>query len=133
MKGPSEEQIRQAERTGVLVWKEIQDIEHIKNGVPDGCKCSLCEAARSVADSVSPGDVARAMRDRTPEFKVPSTCPKCGDPFPVCIDNFDVIDVLPRIAMHSLSAASSFATGRRPSSLLNLVNLSRKGRRTKAF
>jgi len=28
---------------GVLLSKETQDIEHIKNGVPDGCKCSLCE------------------------------------------------------------------------------------------
>jgi hypothetical protein len=54
MSGPTEEQIREAERTKVLLWKEIQDIAHIKNAVPDGCKCSLYEAARSVADSVSP-------------------------------------------------------------------------------
>jgi hypothetical protein len=41
MSGPTEEQIREAERTGVLLWKEIQDIEHIKDAVPDDCKCSL--------------------------------------------------------------------------------------------
>src|SRR5712692_162888 len=74
--------------------KEIQDIEHIKNAVPDGCKRSLCEAARSVADSVSAEAVASAKNDKTPEFKIPSTCPKCGDCFPFRIDNFDVIDVL---------------------------------------
>jgi hypothetical protein len=94
MMGPSEGQIRDAERSGVLLWKEIQDIEHIKNAVPDGCKCSLCEAARSVADSVTPEQAASAKNYRTPEFKVPSICLKCGDPFPFCIDNFDVIDVL---------------------------------------
>lgn len=37
----------------MLLWEEIQGIEHIKNGVPDGCNCSLCEAAQSVADTVS--------------------------------------------------------------------------------
>jgi hypothetical protein len=47
---PTEEQLKEAHRNGVLLWKEIQDIEHTKNAVPDGCKCSLCEAARSVAD-----------------------------------------------------------------------------------
>jgi hypothetical protein len=94
MNGPTDEQIREAERTGVLLWKEIQDIAHIKNAVPDGCKCSLCEAARSVADSVSPEQAASAKNDRTPEFKIPSICPKCGEAFPFCIDNFDVIDVL---------------------------------------
>ena len=94
MNGPTEEQIRAAERAGVPLWKEIQDIEHIKNAVPDGCKCSLCEAARSVADSVSPEQAASGKNDKTPEFKIPSSCPKCGEPFPFCIENFDVIDVL---------------------------------------
>jgi hypothetical protein len=94
MSGPTEEQIRKAERSGVLLWEEIQDIEHIKNATPGGCKCSLCEAARSVADSVSPEQTASAKNDRTPEFKLPSVCPKCGDLFLFCIDNFDVIDVL---------------------------------------
>jgi hypothetical protein len=91
---PTEQQLREAHRNGVLLWKEIQDIEHIKNGVPDGCKCSLCEAARSVADTVSPEQAASAKNDKTPEFKMPSICPKCGETFPFCIDNFDVIDVL---------------------------------------
>ena len=91
---PTEEQLKEAYRNGVLLWKEIQDIEHIKNAVPDGCKCSLCEAARSVADTVSPEQAASAKRDKTPEFKMPSICPKCGEAFPFCIDNFDVIDVL---------------------------------------
>jgi hypothetical protein len=71
MSGPTEQQIREAERTGVLLWKEIQDIEHVKQAVPDGCKCSPCEAARSVADSVSPKEAASAKSDRTPEFKIP--------------------------------------------------------------
>ncbi len=35
MNGPTEEQLRDAERNGVLLWKEIQDIEHIKNAVPE--------------------------------------------------------------------------------------------------
>ncbi len=34
---PTEEQLKEAYRNGVLLWKEIQDIEHIKNAVPDGC------------------------------------------------------------------------------------------------
>jgi len=91
--GPTEEQLDEAHRNGVLLWKEIQDIEHIKNAVPQGCKCSPCEAARSEADGVSPEEVASAKNDGTPEFKIPSACLKCGDPFPFCIDNFDVIDV----------------------------------------
>jgi hypothetical protein len=89
----TEEQMKEAHRNGVLLWKEIQDIKHLKNAVPDGCKCSLCEAARSVADSVSPEEAVSAKNDKTPEFKLPSTCLKCGDPFPFCIDNFDVINV----------------------------------------
>jgi len=91
---PTEEQLKEAHGNGVVLWKEIQDIEHIKNSVPDGCKFSLCEAARSVADSVSREEAASAKNDKTPEFQTPSTCPKCGEPFPFCIDNFDVIDVL---------------------------------------
>jgi len=55
---------------------------------------AVCEAARSVADTVSPEQAENAKNDKTPEFKIPSTCPQCGDPFPFCIDNFDVIDVL---------------------------------------
>ncbi len=38
---PTEQQLREAHRNGVLLWKEIQDIEHIKSAVPDGCKCHL--------------------------------------------------------------------------------------------
>jgi hypothetical protein len=91
---PTEEQLKEAHRSGVLLWKEIQDIEHIKNAVPDGCKCHLCEAARSVADTVSPEQTACAKNDTTPEFKPPSICPKCDEPFPFCIDNFHVIDAL---------------------------------------
>src|SRR5258706_4377604 len=91
---PTEEQLKEAHRNGMLLWKEIQDIEHIKNAVPDGCKCSLCEAVRSVADSVSPEQAASAKNDKTPEYKIPSTCPKCGEPLPFCIANFDVIDAL---------------------------------------
>jgi hypothetical protein len=78
----------------VLLWKEIQDIEHINEAVPDGCKCHLCEAARSVANRVSAEQAASAKNDKTPEFKIPSTCRKCGETFLFCIDNFDVIDVL---------------------------------------
>jgi len=28
---PTEEQLKEAHRNGVLLWKEIQDIEHIKH------------------------------------------------------------------------------------------------------
>jgi hypothetical protein len=38
--------------------------------------------------------VEAAKNDKTPEFKIPAICPKCGEPLPFCIDNFDVIDVL---------------------------------------
>jgi len=44
MSGPTAVQKREAERNGVLLWKEVQDIEHIKEAVPDGRKCHLCEA-----------------------------------------------------------------------------------------
>jgi hypothetical protein len=81
---PTEEQLNEAYRNGVLLWKGIQDIEHIKNAVPDGCKCSLCEAARSAAQA------ARGKNDKKPEFKIPSFCPKMRRAFSICIDKFDV-------------------------------------------
>ena len=43
---PTEDQLREAERNGVLRWKEMQDILHIKAAVPDGCVCGLCETVR---------------------------------------------------------------------------------------
>ena len=46
------------------------------------------DSSRSHVEAASAKDV------RTPEFKIPSISPKCGDPFPFSIDNFDVIDVL---------------------------------------
>ncbi len=45
---PTEEQLREANRNGVLRWKEMQDILHIRTAVPDGCICDLCETVRSV-------------------------------------------------------------------------------------
>jgi hypothetical protein len=91
---PTEVQLKEAHRNGVVLWKEIQDIEHIKEAVPDGCKRSLCEAARIGSRQRFTRASGQGSNDRTPEFKVPSICPKCGDPFPFCIDNFDLIDVL---------------------------------------
>ena len=44
---PTEDQLHEAERNGVLRWKEYQDIEHIKTAVP-GCACGLCETVRSL-------------------------------------------------------------------------------------
>ncbi len=54
----------------------------------------LLEARRDSIVGQSPEQAASVKNDTTPEFKIPSTCPKCGDPFPFYIDNFDVIDVL---------------------------------------
>jgi hypothetical protein len=45
---PTEEQLREADRNGVLRWKELQDILHIKKAVPNGCVCGLCETVRSL-------------------------------------------------------------------------------------
>lgn len=45
---PTEEQLREADRNGVLRWKELQDILHIKTAVPNGCVCGLCETVRSL-------------------------------------------------------------------------------------
>ena len=45
---PTEEQLREADRNGVLRWKEMQDIVHIKTSVPNGCVCDLCETVRSL-------------------------------------------------------------------------------------
>jgi hypothetical protein len=45
---PTEDQLREADRNGVLRWKEMQDILHIKTAVPDGCVCGLCETVRSL-------------------------------------------------------------------------------------
>jgi len=45
---PTEEQLREADRNGVLRWKEMQDIAHIKTAVPDGCVCDLCKTVRSL-------------------------------------------------------------------------------------
>jgi hypothetical protein len=49
-KGPTEDQKREAERNGVLRWKEVQDIAHIKTAVPDGCVCDLCKTVRSLVN-----------------------------------------------------------------------------------
>jgi hypothetical protein len=46
---PTEEQLTEASRNGVLRWKEFRDIEHIKTAVPHGCVCDLCETVRSVS------------------------------------------------------------------------------------
>ena len=43
---PTEEQLRKADRNGVMPWKEFQDIEHIK-AAPNGCVRGLCHAVRS--------------------------------------------------------------------------------------
>jgi hypothetical protein len=53
---PTEEQLREADRNGVLRWKEFQDIEHIKTAVPDGCVCGLCETVRSLINAQTSGD-----------------------------------------------------------------------------
>jgi len=45
---PTEDQLREADRNGVLRWKELQDILHIKKAVPNGCACGLCETVRSL-------------------------------------------------------------------------------------
>jgi hypothetical protein len=45
---PTEDQLREADRNGVLRWKEMQDILHIKTAVPNGCACGLCETVRSL-------------------------------------------------------------------------------------
>ncbi len=44
---PTEEQLCEADRNGVLRWKQMQDILHIKTAVPNGCVCGLCETVRS--------------------------------------------------------------------------------------
>jgi hypothetical protein len=48
---PTEEQLREADRNGVLRWKETQDILHMKVAVPDGCVCDLCETVRSLVNT----------------------------------------------------------------------------------
>jgi hypothetical protein len=45
---PTDEQLKEASRNGVLRWKEFQDIEHIRTAAPDGCVCNLCETVRSL-------------------------------------------------------------------------------------
>jgi hypothetical protein len=45
---PTEEQLREAERNGVLRWKETQDILHIRTACLDGCLCELCKTVRSL-------------------------------------------------------------------------------------
>ena len=45
---PTEEQLREADRNGVLRWKEMQDIRHINSAVPNGCVCDLCKTVRSL-------------------------------------------------------------------------------------
>jgi hypothetical protein len=45
---PTAEQLREADRNGVLRWKEMEDIAHIKTAVPHGCICGLCETVRSL-------------------------------------------------------------------------------------
>ena len=45
---PTEEQLREADRNGVLRWKEFQDILHMKAAVPNGCVCDLCKTVRSL-------------------------------------------------------------------------------------
>jgi hypothetical protein len=53
---PTEEQLNEASRNGVLRWKEFQDIQHIKTAVPDGCVCGLCETVRSLINAQTSGD-----------------------------------------------------------------------------
>jgi hypothetical protein len=45
---PTQEELREAERKGVLRWKETQDILHIKKTFPTGCACELCKAVRTL-------------------------------------------------------------------------------------
>jgi hypothetical protein len=53
---PTEDQLREADRNGVLRWKEMQDILHIKAAVPDGCVCGLCEMVRSLIINAQEAD-----------------------------------------------------------------------------
>jgi hypothetical protein len=53
---PTEEQLREADRNGVLRWKETQDIVHIKTAVPNGCVCDLCETVRSLVKGQTAGN-----------------------------------------------------------------------------
>jgi hypothetical protein len=48
---PTEDQLREADRNGVLRWKEKQDILHIKTAVPNGCLCNLCKTVRSLINA----------------------------------------------------------------------------------
>ncbi len=57
---PTEEQLKEASRNGVLRWKEFQDIEHIKMAVPDGCVCGLCETVRSLVSAQTTDNSAYA-------------------------------------------------------------------------
>ena len=53
---PTEDQLREADRNGVLRWKEMQDILHIKTAVPEGCACGLCETVRSLIVNAQEAD-----------------------------------------------------------------------------
>jgi hypothetical protein len=53
---PTEEQLQEASRNGVLRWKESQDIGHIKTAVPDGCVCGLCQTVRSLINAQTTDD-----------------------------------------------------------------------------
>jgi len=48
---PTQEQLREADRNGVLRWKEMQDILHIKSAATNACVCELCKTVRSLINA----------------------------------------------------------------------------------
>jgi hypothetical protein len=50
----SESVLEEADRNGVLRWKEELDAKHLQSSLTDGCVCGLCKAARTaLAESPS--------------------------------------------------------------------------------
>jgi hypothetical protein len=60
---PTEEELCEADRNGVLRWKEKQDVLHIRTP-PPGCVCDLCKTVRSIIKEQTAGKSSHASAMR---------------------------------------------------------------------
>ena len=78
-KDPTEDQKREAERNGVLRWKEMQDITHIKTAIADGCVCDLCNTVRSLVNAQTTHNPTYASASVTRRLDLLSRVRKASD------------------------------------------------------
>jgi hypothetical protein len=79
----SESVLEEADRNGVLRWKEELDAKHLQSSLTDGCVCGLCKAARTaLAESPSEPPAVPLPEEREPDTDKEFTTEQLGAMLP---------------------------------------------------